>query len=152
MTKRAPSMKAQRQNEDLPPPPTEEILRDAVFNPRITYRLNVTSLEDSLDVMFERASGVIDFSDPKQKARFKLWLLHFCDILVSNMQMDFAKAATIGMEQMAKLIRDPRHRENVREKRMKATDAMKPELVQRVRATRRKKAAEERLKQEIAEQ
>ena len=143
-------MKPQRDSDELPPPPTDQETKETAFNPRITYRLNVTSLEDNIDAMLQRATGKIDLSNPEHKARFKSWLLEFCNHLVSNMQMDFAKAATIGMEQMAKLIRDPKHRENVREKRMKANDAMKPELVQRVRATRRKKAAEERLQKEYA--
>lgn len=124
--------------------PTSEL----VFTPGITYRLNVTSLECNVDRALRFLPKKLDLSTEAKRTEFRDWLIRFSESLAWNLRQDLSKAAELGMEQMTRLIRDPKYREIVREREARVEDRGKSDIVKRVRQQRRKIAADKRLEKE----
>lgn len=94
---------------------------------------------------------LVKLSDPKDRERLKAWLMDFAEHLAWHLQDDFAKASSLGIEQMSRLIRDPKYREIVAEREARREEGNKSDFQKKVSRTRRKVAAEKRLAAEGVE-
>lgn len=96
----------------------KEVKREREVKQAVTKRMHLTSLEDVVNDALERfPRRPVDLGDEKVRESLREWLTQFADSLALHLEMDFQSAAKRGIEEAAKLIRDPEYYETVKKRR-----------------------------------